>query len=87
MTIARSEWPYTKATGSKVTEFALVSTSVFTPSKDGDTARWLSGSCSNADIFPSSSPHLRGGRSALGPLVRLTEGVKRVHIISDSGGS
>ena len=45
-------------------------------SKDGGPARWPSGSCSNADIYTLSSPHLHDRSSALGPLDRLTEYVK-----------
>ena len=45
-------------------------------SKDGGTAQWLSGSCSNTDISASSRHHLHGGMSALRPLVCLTAYVK-----------
>ena len=34
-------------------------------SENGGAARWLSGSCSNADIFASSSRHLHGSIWAL----------------------
>ena len=34
----------------------------------------------------SPSPHLHAGRSALGPLVRLTEDVKWLHILFDNSG-
>ena len=53
----------------------------------GGTVWWLSGSCSNADIFDSSSPHLPGGRSALRYMIRLTEYVRSVYIPFFNGNS
>ena len=76
VTIARNEWPDHRGCSIRRHGVRLrLNIRVHTCklfSKDGGTSRWLSGSYSNADMFASSSPHLHGGRSALGPLVLLT---------------
>ena len=67
VTIARLDWPDHR--GYSIHRVHRWLNIRFHTSKVGGTrfgnsaARWLSGSCSNADIFVSSSPLLHGGRA------------------------
>ena len=77
--IARSEWPDRQGYSIRMQSspsFENPFSYLQTLFQGWSTTLWLSRSCSKADIFASSGPYLHGGRSVLGPLVRLTEYVK-----------